>query len=195
MTRSAISIRATEHVARELRLAGRAALAVMLVFLGACGLRLQSPVAKGQRPAAAQPPPTPPETFVRSTSDTKTTRIVEVREGVKKDAAFKMVSDMLAQRYTVDVSDPRAGFLMTAWQSSVGQNGVPDLRYRVRVVVRFLGVGEEWKQISVRADANWQRLDEWDVGFDVAALEAVAAELRLMLGKRPEAAPPPGTIK
>jgi hypothetical protein len=169
---------------RELHLP-RAVFALGLAaILTACGgVRLRSPISTGSEPAVTQPS-SPPQTFIHSTADAKSTRVLDVRDGLKKDVLFKTASDMLAQKYTIDVSDPSAGFLMTTWQSSVVQNGVPDLRYRTRVVIRFLGA--EWKQVSVRAEANWQRGDEWDVGYDVAALEAVSAELRSVLGKRVE---------
>ena len=39
--------------------------------------------------------------------------------------------------------------------------------------------------MAVRAEANWQRGDEWDVGFDVALLDQVTADLRAKLGKKP----------
>jgi hypothetical protein len=132
-----------------------------------------------------QPPaPDPaPASFVRSTSDTKSTRIIELKDGLTRAAAFRIASDALNQNFTVDVSDARTGFLMTTWQASVLRDGVPDLRYRTRLIVRL--PADEPKQFTVRAEANWQRGDEWDVGFDSALLEQAAADLRTRLGKRP----------
>lgn len=148
-------------------------LALSMLPLAACGrLRLQSPIA----PTAG-----PPESFIPSTSDVKTTRVFEVREGLTRGNVFRAASDLLAESYTVDVSDPRAGFLMTTWQASYVHGGVPDLRYRTRIIVRFLG--EEWRQVSVRSEANWQRADEWDVGYDSVMLDSVTADLRAKIGK------------
>jgi hypothetical protein len=36
----------------------------------------------------------------------------------------------------------------------------------------------------VRAEANWQRDDEWDIGYDTQMLEDVVVELRTRIGKR-----------
>jgi hypothetical protein len=147
----------------------------LAIALGACGgVHLRSPIA----PASG-----PPDSFMPTTSDVRATRIIDVRDGVTKTAAFRAATDLLTQRYSVDVSDQHAGFLMTPWQASLVRDGVPDLRYRTRVIVRFLG--DDWKQVSVRSEANWQRGDAWDVGYDSKMLDDVAADLRTRIGKRP----------
>ncbi|HKN68100.1 MAG TPA: hypothetical protein VJW73_17565, partial [Gemmatimonadaceae bacterium] len=111
-----------------------------------------------------------------------TTHIVMVREGVPKQALFRMATDYLAQKYAVDVSDPNAGFLMTPWQATLSRDGVPELRYRTRIVLRFLG--DDWKQLAVRAEANWLRGEEWQYGYDSALLDSVSTNLTTRLGKR-----------
>lgn len=122
-----------------------------------------------------------PSTFIRSTADAQVTRTVDVREGLTRTQAMRMLTDALSQRYTVEVVDARAGFAMTAWQASI-RDGVPDLRYRTRVTGKFLG--DDWRKLQLRDEANWQRGSEWDVGYDVAQLDSVATELRAKLGKR-----------
>ena len=87
----------------------------------------------------------------------------------------------LAQKYTVDVSDPNAGYLMTPWQATLARDGAPELRYRTRIVLRFLG--DDWKQLTVRAEANWLRGEEWEVGYDAALLDSVSTQLTGRLGK------------
>jgi hypothetical protein len=133
-------------------------------------------------PTATPTPPPPPASFVATTSDVRATRIIDVREGLTKMNAFRAATELLTTRYTVDVSDQRAGFLMTPWQAGSTSQGAPDLRYRTRIIIRFLG--EEWKQVSVRAEANWQRGDEWDIGFDAKILEDVSTELKNRVGKK-----------
>lgn len=123
-----------------------------------------------------------PSTFIRSTSEAQVTRMVDVRDGLTKPQAMRMLTDALSQRYTVEVVDPRAGFAMTAWQASI-RDGVPDLRYRTRVTGKF--VGDDWRKLQLRDEANWQRGSEWDVGYDAAQLDSVAVDLRTKLGKRP----------
>jgi hypothetical protein len=141
--------------------------------LHACShLQFRSPITSVEGPPAA---------FVRTTSDVRLTRVIDLREDVPKTAAFKAASDLLIQHYSIDVEDSRAGFLMTPWQASLNRNGAPDLRYRTRIVIRFLG--QDWKQVSVRAEANWQRGDEWDTGFDSRLLDDVIAELRTKIGR------------
>ena len=66
-----------------------------------------------------------PASFVRSTSDSRNTQLVELRDGLAHATAFRLITDALNQRFTVDVSDTRAGFLMTTWQASVLRDGVP----------------------------------------------------------------------
>jgi hypothetical protein len=149
---------------------------VAAVALAGCSrMQLRSPI-------APIPVVVPPATFVQTTSDVRTTRVIDLRDGLTKPAAFKAVTDLLTQSFAVDVSDPRAGFLMTPWQAGTSREGAPDLRYRTRIVIRFLG--DDWKQVTVRAEANWQRLDEWDVGYDSKLLEDVSSELRVRIGKR-----------
>ena len=122
----------------------------------------------------------PPETFVRTTVDTRTTRLIDVREGLAKPVLWRLLGEAL-QEHTVDVRDQQAGFMMTPWETSVVRDGVPDLRYRTRVTTRF--VGDDWKQVQLRVDARWQKGEEWDIGTDLALLERMAAELRLRIGK------------
>ena len=126
-----------------------------------------------------------PTSFVASTSDAKTVRIVILREGATKQWLFRNATEYLAQKYTtVDVSDPNAGFLMTPWQNTLTRDGVPELRYRTRIVLRFLG-DTTWKQLAVRADANWLHGEEWQWGYDAALLDSLSAQLTARLGKRP----------
>lgn len=158
---------------------------LVVVALGACSrtaagpVTAPTPVTTTTKPA---PPPLPPPTFVKTTSETRTTRLIDVREGMTKQQLFRAVSDWLAQKYSIDVSDPKAGFLMTPWQASYLRDGLPDLHYRTRVIVRF--IGDDWKQVSARAEANWQVGDEWDIGYDQQLLEDVVVELRTRIGKR-----------
>jgi len=136
-------------------------------------------------PAPAPAPLTtggPPPTFTRTTADLKVSRLIDVREGLSKTALWRAANEVLSSKYSIDVSDQKAGFLMTPWQASFSRAGMPDLRYRTRVVIRF--VGEDWKQVLVRAEANWQRDEEWDVGVDNALLEDVSNEVRAKIGKK-----------
>ena len=123
-----------------------------------------------------------PSSFIRSTSDAHVTRLLDVREGVTHTQAMRLLTDALSQRYTLEVVDARAGFAMTAWQASLHRDGVPDLRYRTRITGKFLG--DDWRKLQLRDEANWQKGDEWDVGYDAAQLDSVANELRTKLGKK-----------
>ena len=108
--------------------------------------------------------------------------MIEVRDGLTKPQAMKIVTDALGQRFTIDVTDARAGFAMTAWQATLVRDGVPDPGYRTRITVRFQG--EDWKRLLLRNEANVAHGDEWDVGYDGAQLDSVAADLKLKLGKK-----------
>jgi len=166
---------------------GAAALALFCLTAEACGGAGPGPAqgATVPTPRPAPPPPnpnTPPPTFIRTTSDARITRLIDVREGMNKAALFRAASDFLTAKYSVDVSDSRAGYLMTPWQASFNRGGAPDLHYRTRIIIRF--IGDDWKQVAVRAEANWQRDDEWDIGYDTQMLEDVVVELRTRIGKR-----------
>jgi hypothetical protein len=126
---------------------------------------------------------TAPASFVRSTEESQVRRTIDVREGLTHAQAMRLLTDALNQKYTVDVSDARAGFIMTAWQASVLRDGVPDLRYRTRITARF--VGDDWRKLTVQDEANWARGEEWEVGYDLTELESVASELRTKLGRKP----------
>ena len=126
---------------------------------------------------------TVPASFVRSTADGRITRLIDVRDGLTHAQAMRILTDALGQNYTVDVTDPRTGFAMTTWQASLMREGVPDLRYRTRVTARFLG--DDWKRLQIRHEANWARGDEWDVGYDAAQLDSVTTDLRSRIGKKP----------
>src|SRR5262245_30944034 len=111
-----------EHVRRFFRTKRIAtgALIVVVTSGAACsGLRIRSPIQTGPEPppTTAQANASPPQTFVRSTSDARTTRMIDVKDGMAKEVLFKTVSDALAPKYAIDVSDQRAGFLMTTWQT------------------------------------------------------------------------------
>jgi hypothetical protein len=110
------------------------------------------------------------------------TRVIDVREGMTKAQLFRAASDYLTQKFSLDVTDQRAGFLMTPWQANLVRAGVPDLRYRSRLIVRF--IGDDWKQVSARVEANWQRGEEWDIGYDSQVLEDAVVELRTRIGKK-----------
>jgi hypothetical protein len=129
-----------------------------------------------------------PGSFIRSTSDARSTRLIDLRDGLTKPLAWRTALEVLGTDHTIDVRDEGAGFVMTSWEAPVVRDGVPDLRYRTRVTLRFLG--EEWKQLQVRAEANWRsRGDEWDVGFDQVLLEKLTSDLQSRLGKRSAATP------
>jgi hypothetical protein len=172
----------------------RATPVLLAVTLGltAC---TRMPFSSGGAPAPVQTPvqpvtqapivpvaPPPPPFFVQTTSDVRATRVIDVRDGMTKTNLFRAATDLLTQKYSIDVSDQRAGFLMTPWQAGSTPQGAPDLRYRTRIVIRFLG--DEWKQVSVRAEANWQRGDEWDIGYDSKHLDDVSTELISKIGRR-----------
>ncbi len=125
----------------------------------------------------------PPSSFVRSTAELRSSRTIQVREGVARPDAMRIVSDALGQRYVIEVMDPNAGFTMTSWRASVSRDGVPDLRYRTRLVARFLG--DDWRRLQLRSEANWARGDEWDIGYDVAQLDTATRDLRERLSPKP----------
>jgi hypothetical protein len=125
----------------------------------------------------------PPPSFVRSTAELRATRTIQVREGLAKPDAMKLVTESLGKRYMVDVADGASGFTMTAWRASKSRAGVPDLRYRTRLIARF--IGSDWRRLQLRGEANWARGDEWEIGYDVAQLDSASQDLRESLSPKP----------
>jgi hypothetical protein len=125
----------------------------------------------------------PPASFVPTTAELRATRLLEVRDGLTRGDAMKLVADALGRRYVVEVADPNAGFTMTAWRASMSRSGVPDLRYRTRLIARFLG--DDWRRVQLRGEANWARGDEWEIGYDAAQLDTASRELHERLGPKP----------
>lgn len=160
-------------------LARRSTVVAVAIFVAACW---RHPITTVTPTGVSVPIGDPPPSFVRTTSDARSTRVIDVRPGIAKPAAFKLVTDALSQLYTIDVTDPHAGFVMTTWQASFKRSGIPDARYRTRIVARFLG--DDWSQLSVRVDANWQHGEEWDIGYDSALLDQTVSDLTLRLGTR-----------
>jgi hypothetical protein len=166
----------------------RVVVALALAFIASVAQGCTSLGAAARAPDSRIAESGAPASFVLSTSDTRSTRLIDLRDGLTKPLAWRTALEVLGAEHTIDVRDEAAGFAMTPWEATVVRDGVPDVRYRTRVMLRFLG--DEWKQLQVRADANWRaRGDEWDVGFDQALLEKVTSELQSRLGKRSGATP------
>ena len=165
--------------------------AIPLLF--ACTLLACAKASNSPPAGAGSPPPrasgsggnanAAPPTFVRTTAEAPAIRLIEVRDGLTRPTAMRTLLEALSQRYTVDVSDSRAGFAMTTWQASVVRDGVPDLRYRTRFTARY--TGDDWRSLRLQSEARWTRGEEADVGYDAMQLDSLAADLRLKLGKRP----------
>lgn len=122
-----------------------------------------------------------PASFVRTTADAPATRSIDVRDGLSRQTAMRGLTDVLSQKYVVDVVDPRAGFAMTTWQASLIREGVPDPRYRTRFVARFV---DEWHALQLRSEARFTRSGDPDVGYDSAQLDSMANDLRAKIGKK-----------
>src|SRR3712207_8134918 len=59
-------------------------------------------------------------------------------------------TETLGKRFVVEVADATSGFTMTAWRASKSREGVPDLRYRTRLVARFLRSEEHTSELQSR---------------------------------------------
>lgn len=120
-----------------------------------------------------------PSSFVSLGLESGTSYTIQVRDGLSRAAAWRALTDYLSQRHAIAVRDQNAGFAMTAWEASFTRDGVPDLRYRTRVVVTYLG---DWRQLHVRAEANWKDGDDWQVGVDRDLLSRTVGELQSRVG-------------
>lgn len=150
-----------------------ALLTLLVVVGGVTGCSGASRVGGGPSPGGA------PTSFVRLGLESGTSYTIQVREGLSRAAAWRALTDYLSQRHTIAVRDQNAGFAMTAWEASFTRDGVPDLRYRTRLVITYLG---DWRQLHVRAEANWKDGDDWEVGVDRDLLGRTVGELQSRVG-------------
>jgi hypothetical protein len=148
----------------------------------ACASSGKTAASTGTAAQAATPGALAPASFVRTTADAPAMRSIDVRDGLSHQTAMRSLTEVLSQRYVVDVVDPRAGFAMTTWQASLVRDGVPDPRYRTRFVARFV---DDWKSLQLRSEARFTRGQEPDVGYDAAQLDSLANDVRTKLGKKP----------
>jgi hypothetical protein len=123
-----------------------------------------------------------PATFVRLATESQFSRTIDLRNGITKPAGWRSLTEYLSEKHTIAVRDQAAGFAMTAWEASLTRDGVPDLRYRTRLVVNFLG--DNWEQLQVRAEASWKEGETWQVGYDRQLLDSATAELQARFGPR-----------
>lgn len=155
----------------------RTTLLIAAVVLAAAS----SGCARGARGAEVGPATGAPDSFLRLAPEAQTSQTIDVREGLARAAAWRGLTDFLAERHTIAVRDQTAGFAMTAWEASLTRDGVPDLRYRTRLVATYVG---DWRQLHVRAEASWKEGDEWQFGVDRTLLASTIAELRTRVGVR-----------
>ena len=151
------------------------------LLVAALVLATVSGCARGARGAGVGPATGAPDSFLRLAPESQTSQTIDVREGLARAAAWRALTDFLAERHTIAVRDQAAGFAMTAWEASLTRDGVPDLRYRTRLVATYVG---DWRQLHVRAEASWKEGDEWQFGIDRTLLASTVAELRTRVGVR-----------
>lgn len=137
--------------------------------------------ARNARGAGVGPSTGAPDSFLRLAPESQTSQTIDVREGLARAAAWRGLTDFLEERHTIAVRDQAAGFAMTAWEASLTRDGVPDLRYRTRLVATYVG---DWRQLHIRAEASWKEGDEWQFGVDRTLLASTVAELRTRIGTR-----------
>lgn len=151
-----------------------ALLTLLVVVSGVTGCsRAARVVGGGPSPDGA------PASFVRLGLESGTSHTIQVRDGLTRAAAWRALTEYLSQRHTIAVRDQNAGFAMTAWEASFTRDGVPDLRYRTRVVATYLG---DWRQLHVRTEANWKDGEDWQVGVDRELLARTVGELQSRVG-------------
>lgn len=151
------------------------------LLVAAAALVAVSGCSRGIRGAGTGPAPGAPASFLRLGTEAQTAQTIAVRNGLSRAAAWKAVTDALSERHTIAVRDQNAGFAMTAWEASLIRDGVPDLRYRTRLIVTYLG---DWSQLQVRSEASWKDGDAWQVGVDRELLARTVADLQGRVGTR-----------
>jgi hypothetical protein len=119
-----------------------------------------------------------PPSFVKTNDTTKMVALLDLRTDLPKDTLWRVVTAALDRRYKLQVQDRTAGVAQTTWQSPKDSDGIPDLRYRMRVSVRFIGT--DWRRLEVRCEANWKTQE---TGFDRVLLAEAIADLKTRVGR------------
>jgi hypothetical protein len=135
-----------------------------------------------------------PSTFVRTYSEPGNWRSIETREGMSKDAKWRVAVDALSTKFDIEVIDKESGYIRTSWKNTLTSRGTVDERYRSRIVLKFNG--DNWDVANVLCEANWSETYEedrgfldlltgteakqkqrWVVGYDTAILDEVYGDL------------------
>ena len=104
--------------------------------------------------------------------------VMEVRNDLAYDRAWKLVVGMLARDFDLEFQSREDGYLRTAW--SYTWNGFYQSQYRVRVTVLF---AEDGKTLKIKSDAQALVDDEWVEGVDARLLPGLKEELIGTIGR------------
>ena len=105
---------------------------------------------------------------------------IEVREGMKYEAAWQEVTDVLAKKFELEMISKDGGYLRTSWIYTWWKVGERTENYRVRAIVKFSPDG---RKVDIKTEANYLRGKQWLVGSDTRLLETVKTDIMGVIGR------------
>lgn len=105
---------------------------------------------------------------------------IEVREGMKYEAAWQEVTDVLAKKFELEMISKDGGYLRTSWIYTWWKVGERTENYRVRAIVKFSPDG---RKVDIKTEANYLRGKQWLVGSDTRLLETVKTDIMGVVGR------------
>jgi hypothetical protein len=105
---------------------------------------------------------------------------IEIREGMKYEAAWQEVTDVLAKKFELEMISKDGGYLRTSWIYTWWKVGERTENYRVRAIVKFSPDG---RKVDIKTEANYLRGKQWLVGSDTRLLETVKTDIMGVVGR------------
>ena len=126
----------------------------------------------------------PPKSFLRTFDEPGTWKTIEIREALSLDETWRIVVDLMSQKFDLEVLEKDSGYLRTSWKYTFVIRNKVCARYRCRIILKFLG--QDWGKVQVKTDAEWREKDGWLTGIDTRLLEEVYGDLQGRASRRPD---------
>jgi len=136
-----------------------AALALVILFLAACGAKR-------------------PQSFLQVIQPTWAS--IELRDGLSKEQAWEDVLDVLSKKFELEMISKEGGYIRTAWVYTWWKAGELTENYRVRSIVKF---SSREAKVEVKTEANFLDGDLWYVGTDTRLLQTIKTDIMGVVGR------------
>jgi hypothetical protein len=111
-----------------------------------------------------------PTTFIKTNEPGWSS--IQIREGLKYEAAFQEVLDVVAKRFEMDMIAKEGGYGRSQWSYkwTSSENG----DYRNRVIFKF---SSDRTKVDIKTEAEYLKNGSWIQGYDTRVLETVKQDI------------------